>query len=364
LLQEEGYYPFGLEMKAISSQAATKMQTRYKFNAGTQLEDNFNVDYYETAAREYDAQLGRFTGIDAMSEKTMALTTYQFGGNNPVSFNDPSGLLVHDPGFWHDQHELAQNSGNWNDVENNFDQMDEYDKENGIASLPKTGFGNKSNNSNFWNKTINYGFNLLGDDDGTVDFNFTSKTSKDGQEGLQISYGYQILGTATDLSIGINSNDPNVAGQKNDLTIGSYFYAFQSQKEEKKNLSPGTASFGDLNTYFGTGVGAIESFGHGSIGNNLKFYSSGWRGNGSVETFRVAESARVLGWVSFGLGTVMDIRGMYIYHNNPNSEDAVSPIFFPAMSLRLALRVERTLRFHIRNLVKSISLNSIKLVTG
>lgn len=94
LLQEEGYYPFGLEMKAVSSQAALKPQSRYKFNAGTELEDNFDVDYYETPARNYDAQIGRFTGIDAMSEQTISLTTYQFGGNNPLNFNDPTGLLL------------------------------------------------------------------------------------------------------------------------------------------------------------------------------------------------------------------------------------------------------------------------------
>ena len=93
LLQENGYYPFGLEMKTLSSQAALKPQTRYKYNAGTEMEDNFNVDYYETQFREYDPQIGRFTGIDAMSEKSMTLSTYQFGNNSPSLFNDPSGLL-------------------------------------------------------------------------------------------------------------------------------------------------------------------------------------------------------------------------------------------------------------------------------
>src|SRR6516225_7217734 len=116
-------------MKAISSQAAMKMQTRYKFNAGTELEDNFNVDYYETAAREYDAQLGRFTGIDAMSEKTMALTTYEFGGNSPISFNDPSGLLLKKREDIYDSY----GNWNWNDVENSFAAMDSYDEEMGIG---------------------------------------------------------------------------------------------------------------------------------------------------------------------------------------------------------------------------------------
>jgi RHS repeat-associated protein len=94
LLQEEGYYPFGLEMKAISSQAATKMQTRYKFNAGSELEDNFDVNYYETSFRQYDAQIGRFTGIDMLAESYAAITPYQFGGNNPITINDPTGAAM------------------------------------------------------------------------------------------------------------------------------------------------------------------------------------------------------------------------------------------------------------------------------
>jgi RHS repeat-associated protein len=92
-LQEEGYYPFGLEMKAISSAAAMKLQTRYKFNAGTELEASFDVDYYETYFRQYDAQIGRFTGIDALAEKTFSETPYHFAGDNPINFNDPSGAM-------------------------------------------------------------------------------------------------------------------------------------------------------------------------------------------------------------------------------------------------------------------------------
>lgn len=94
LLQEEGYYPFGLEMKAITSAAAIKQQARYKFNAGTELEDNFDVNYYETYFRQYDAQIGRFTGVDALAEKTIGISTYQFGNNNPVLFNDPTGAMA------------------------------------------------------------------------------------------------------------------------------------------------------------------------------------------------------------------------------------------------------------------------------
>ncbi len=42
--------------------------------------------------RLYDNALGRFFGIDALSEQNHYLSTYQFGDGNPVKYADPSGL--------------------------------------------------------------------------------------------------------------------------------------------------------------------------------------------------------------------------------------------------------------------------------
>lgn len=94
LLQENGFYPFGLEMAAIGSQAASGQSNSFKFNAGTELETAFDVDYYETAFRKYDAAIGRFNGIDILSEQSFSITPYQFGYNNPLAYNDPTGALT------------------------------------------------------------------------------------------------------------------------------------------------------------------------------------------------------------------------------------------------------------------------------
>lgn len=96
LLSESAYYPFGLEMKGISSQAATVTTNAFKFNAGTELEERFDVDYYETFFRRYDAQIGRFTGVDVMAEEYLAWTPYSFALDNPIYFNDPMGSEVYD----------------------------------------------------------------------------------------------------------------------------------------------------------------------------------------------------------------------------------------------------------------------------
>jgi RHS repeat-associated protein len=89
LVQEQSYYPFGLQMAAISDKALLKTTTAEKFNAGNELEEG--IEYYNTFYRKYDAQIGRFTGIDMLAESFAGITPYQFGNNNPVSNNDPMG---------------------------------------------------------------------------------------------------------------------------------------------------------------------------------------------------------------------------------------------------------------------------------
>jgi RHS repeat-associated protein len=94
LVQEQSYYPFGLQMAGISDKALNKLSSQYKFNGGVELEEEFGVNLYSTFFRQYDPQLGRFSGVDILSEATYGLNPYQFGGNNPVIFNDPTGALM------------------------------------------------------------------------------------------------------------------------------------------------------------------------------------------------------------------------------------------------------------------------------
>ncbi len=98
LAAEEGYYPFGLAMNALSSHAGAVANNAYKYNGGTELTEDFDVDYYETYLRQYDAQIGRFTGVDVLSEATFSFTPYHYGANDPVFFNDPSGAVFVKPG--------------------------------------------------------------------------------------------------------------------------------------------------------------------------------------------------------------------------------------------------------------------------
>jgi RHS repeat-associated protein len=92
LVQEQAFYPFGLQMSNISDKAALKANNPYRFNAGSELEED-GVNYYNTFYRKYDAQIGRFTGVDMLSEVGFSQSPYHFGENNPITFNDPTGAL-------------------------------------------------------------------------------------------------------------------------------------------------------------------------------------------------------------------------------------------------------------------------------
>jgi RHS repeat-associated protein len=78
-------------MESISYRASMTMVNRFGWNGGNEYEDEGELNYSNTFYRKYDAQIGRFTGVDMYAESYADLNPYQFGANNPVMFNDPMG---------------------------------------------------------------------------------------------------------------------------------------------------------------------------------------------------------------------------------------------------------------------------------
>jgi RHS repeat-associated protein len=89
LLSEDHYYPFGLKMDGISSRAAGSMENKRKWNVGSELNTDLDINLYETFYRSLDPQVGRFWQVDP--KPTEYESPYVSMGDNPISNVDPKG---------------------------------------------------------------------------------------------------------------------------------------------------------------------------------------------------------------------------------------------------------------------------------
>ncbi|HEY8933822.1 MAG TPA: DUF6443 domain-containing protein [Cyclobacteriaceae bacterium] len=97
VIQYNEYYPFGLQ--TTNSWTRDNNNNNMLYNAGSEL--NTTSGIYDLPYRNYDATLGRFFQVDPLAHKDHSVSPFAYAGNNPVIFNDPSGLLKATPAqFW------------------------------------------------------------------------------------------------------------------------------------------------------------------------------------------------------------------------------------------------------------------------
>lgn len=87
LLEEQHYYPHGLHIDA-GGQQNTPLANRYLYQ-GKLLQTDLGMDLYDFHAREYDAQIGRFSGVDPASQFPSGYTGM---ANDPANVIDPTGM--------------------------------------------------------------------------------------------------------------------------------------------------------------------------------------------------------------------------------------------------------------------------------
>ena len=87
VLEENNYYPFGL--RHTGYYPLTESTYRYKYN-GKEVQENGMYDY---GARFYMPDIGRWGVADPMAEVTPHLSPYHYANNNPIMYNDPTGML-------------------------------------------------------------------------------------------------------------------------------------------------------------------------------------------------------------------------------------------------------------------------------
>ena len=83
VVQTTAYYPYGLPITDLSS------ETKYKYlYTGKEFIGEFGLNWYDHHARQYDAEIGRWSAIDPSLQ---AASPYMAMGNNPMMYVDTDG---------------------------------------------------------------------------------------------------------------------------------------------------------------------------------------------------------------------------------------------------------------------------------
>jgi RHS repeat-associated protein len=95
ILEENNYYPFGLEHKGYNKDniLSTNPAQKIKYN-GKELQDELGLNQYDFGARFYDPAVGRWFTPDAFAEKYLSTGPYNYALDNPIIYIDPDGNQV------------------------------------------------------------------------------------------------------------------------------------------------------------------------------------------------------------------------------------------------------------------------------
>ena len=93
--EEKHYYPFGMELDGPWRTPQGFFGDDFHGYNGKELVSDVGIDWMPYGARFYDAQLGRFTGVDPLVDKYHSFSGYNYVLNNPIRLIDPDGR---DPG--------------------------------------------------------------------------------------------------------------------------------------------------------------------------------------------------------------------------------------------------------------------------
>lgn len=120
IMEQTNYYPFGLTMAGISTQAAGKPENRFKYNEKEWQHQEFStgagLDWYDYGARELDPQLGQWHSVDPQAANYYNFTPYAYAVDNPTYFMDPNGMYI-------DQNSIDEWNRRKKDVQDQLDQL-------------------------------------------------------------------------------------------------------------------------------------------------------------------------------------------------------------------------------------------------
>ena len=86
------YYPFGLQHQKANAQAgSSNLGQNWKY-LGQEHQNDLGLNWITFRHRNFNPEIGRFFGVDPVSEEYFSISTYQFAHNNPVWKIEIEGL--------------------------------------------------------------------------------------------------------------------------------------------------------------------------------------------------------------------------------------------------------------------------------
>jgi RHS repeat-associated protein len=93
IIEENNYYPFGLEHKGYNNVIVGTENNHKTFN-GKELEKELGLNWTDYGSRRYMSDLGRWASIDPLADKYRDFTPYNYTANNPILYVDPDGEKI------------------------------------------------------------------------------------------------------------------------------------------------------------------------------------------------------------------------------------------------------------------------------
>jgi RHS repeat-associated protein len=89
VIQADDYYAFGMSTNPYRK--AESLPNPNLFN-GKEVQDELGIGWLDFGPRMYMPEIGRFGGIDILTQMMPGISPYSYSFNNPIRFSDPSGM--------------------------------------------------------------------------------------------------------------------------------------------------------------------------------------------------------------------------------------------------------------------------------
>ncbi|WP_162902876.1 RHS repeat domain-containing protein [Taibaiella koreensis] len=97
IISYEEYHPYGTSAYQAKSSTIKATAKRYRYT-GKERDEESGLYYH--GARYYIPWLYRWSAVDPLESKYAGMSSYNYSFNNPVMFNDPSGMEGENIGSW------------------------------------------------------------------------------------------------------------------------------------------------------------------------------------------------------------------------------------------------------------------------